>query len=258
MLTAAKNQPAARVSKEEPATTITVRDALDDPRQPKALTRPNVSRYLVHMPGSGGEMVARCLQEMRGVAAEQVVAGDAKQLAALAAAQRDQGANQSQKMVLRMAVPWQFGEEKKRWAVWSEMQYGRFKLAVVRHPLQAWLGLRHRHPELSDDDMPRYLDAYADFAERVYAQGFVTYEGLCRHPILMLRTVCELLDVPYDPAFGKTYLENEQLAGVIGSEAANTMHLSHREPDQSLIDRAWSVPGFARTLDYLGYEDLAG
>ena len=240
-------------------------------RDLSAETAPATRRIVMHMPGSGGELLLHCLARMDGI---EIPSSGNENIPrqndrsgqagtpwcgpkALPASLRS---DEEQRLIERTAIDWQrpanrHGGPTTSDDFWPDIDDKDRVLAIVRHPMQAWLGLCARDPFLKTRDLEAYLEVYAALARTVSIQGFVTYEGLRRRPILVLRTICELLELPYDRGFGKQLLNNKQLSEMIVQTSQSMIQLRQRSVDAELRAFVASREDYRQIIEILGYSD---
>lgn len=132
------------------------------------------------------------------------------------------------------------------------------RVCTVRHPIDAWLGMR------AQDWMPLQLEAYCErfarFAARAAETGFERYEDFVLDPGASMERVCGQLAVPFAPDF----LRRLDQAGAHLTGASGRQSVVRIEPrprrviDEATLDRFQQAESYRRAVATLGYAHPAG
>lgn len=134
---------------------------------------------------------------------------------------------------------------------------------TVRHPLDHW-GAVHSVPTLAMVTPDRHLASCAAFARetaRVGALGVphavVRYEDFCQNPEPTLRTMCETLDVPFDPAWESRWASFDKITGDTDTSRGNTdptiKPLTRRPIDERVRAACLASPDYRAACAEWGY-----
>lgn len=132
----------------------------------------------------------------------------------------------------------------------------RIGIATLRHPLDAFIAM-----ELRGWARPSggYLDSYAaqvsGFVDHCARDGLelLRYEDFCRDPDRVLRRLCAILDLPFNPDFRKTFAR-VRLTGDSG-RGSDRIDLRPRRPvDPALAEQARSATVYRSLCRRLGYD----
>ncbi len=132
---------------------------------------------------------------------------------------------------------------------------------IVRHPLDQYASCLSR-PGMAPHLTPRrFVDAYRAFAQVAADHGFQRYEDFVSDPDEELRTLCRRLRVPLDPSYRERWQAYDKLTGDSagpsrGFTQSDIAALPPRSIDEGVLASLGSEPGYAESLELLGYEDL--
>ncbi|MCB9960181.1 MAG: sulfotransferase [Rhodospirillaceae bacterium] len=124
---------------------------------------------------------------------------------------------------------------------------------TVRHPIDQWCSL-HRLTVMQDLSLDTYLHGYLAFAERCAAIGFVRYEDFTAAPDAHLKTLCDRLQIPFDPGYAATWADNAHVTG--DDSPLKTIAPVRRKPVDADLLAAFRANGDYRSaIALLGYPD---
>lgn len=128
--------------------------------------------------------------------------------------------------------------------------------ATVRHPLDQWLSLRRLgvvDGKLSEED---FLRGCREFAVEAVRIGFVRYEDFVRAPGVVMRTLCEGLDVSFDAGFEGKWFSYATITGDTGDAGRGEREIEEmprREVEEGLLERFELNEDFVEAVGLLGY-----
>ncbi len=132
---------------------------------------------------------------------------------------------------------------------------------VVRHPLHQYASCASR-PGMAPHLTPqRFVDAYRAFAQVAADRGFQRYEDLVADPDEELRVLCERLHIALDLGYRERWQAYDKLTGDSAGPSRSfaqrdIVALPPRSLDEGVLAALRDDPGYAESLELLGYEDL--
>ena len=132
---------------------------------------------------------------------------------------------------------------------------------VVRHPLDQYASCAAR-PGMAPYLTPRrFVDAYRAFAQVAADREFQRYENLVADPDEELGVLCRRLRIPLDPSYRERWQAYDKLTGDSagpsrGFAQEGIAALPPRLLDEGVLAALRGEPGYAESLELLGYEDL--
>ena len=127
---------------------------------------------------------------------------------------------------------------------------------TVRHPIDQWLSLRRLSIMDGQIDIEKFLYGYMQFAREADKIGFVRYEDFTEGPDHALKTICERLQLPFDPEYRKRWMHNTKITG----DTSSNTKFKEIKPQQRKPMEPGLAEEFARhntyweALELLGYE----
>ena len=128
---------------------------------------------------------------------------------------------------------------------------------TVRHPLDQWMSLVKLPKIETSLPLELFLKGCADFAQEAVRIGFVRYEDFTKDPAAAMKTICERLEVPFDPTFVDRWWKYTKVTGdTQGSRGGKEqiVPLERRPVAPALLERFGQNASYRRTLELLGYE----
>jgi protein O-GlcNAc transferase len=139
-----------------------------------------------------------------------------------------------------------------------EGAYDVRRFCTVRHPIDQWLSLM-KLPLVANSGLTieRYLLGMLRFSELCDELGFVRYEDLTHEPDTHLATICEKLELDFDPGYAERWSSYTKITGDTnfsrgGAEAIRP--LERRPAPDGLVDAFRAHESYARIKELLGYE----
>jgi hypothetical protein len=140
-------------------------------------------------------------------------------------------------------------------------KYRVIHTATVRHPVDQWISLNKvaiikDHPGLT---AAGFLYGYARFAEHASRMGFVRYEDFVRDSNSALRTLCDHLELAYDPGYRDKWAAYNRITGdnTTTSESRYTGENRIATPTPQLEYPA-VLEEFSRNRDFINATRLLG
>ncbi len=128
---------------------------------------------------------------------------------------------------------------------------------TVRHPIDQWLSLRNLGVMKGKIFLEDFLRGYLKFAEFCREIGYVRYEDFTRSPEKAMKTLCESLDVPYDPSFMENWWKYTKITGDTNSSRGAKKEIKQtprREIEPGLLSQFQNNPDYIKAIELLGYE----
>ncbi len=130
----------------------------------------------------------------------------------------------------------------------------------VRHPLDQWLSLNSLDVIRGRLSVEAYLRGVRAFSEQVASPSPMRFEDFTREPVTELRTLCERMDVPFDPSFITRWHAYEKVTGdrkehaSRGSGRKEIKPLQRRDCDPGLLETFRASEDYRAACELLGYE----
>ncbi len=188
---------------------------------------------------------------------------DPRFLCALAHLQ-ERCAKQGQRLLLRdwshvdyTARPFAFAPVfRPRLVEMLEADYRVLRTATVRHPVRSYVSLLAFMPELKGVLSPaEYSEGCLHFAEHARKIGFIRYEDFLQDPDKSLRTLCERLELVFDPNYTQRWSEYGKITGD-QSKATEIRPQPPRPVAKDLLRAFDACEAYHSTLELLGYEGI--
>lgn len=131
---------------------------------------------------------------------------------------------------------------------------------TVRHPVDQYLSLMQLPVVARVLDFDAYLLGCVRFAEYASEHGFYRYEDFTRDPDSVLRSICEDLDVPFDPGYrekwhGYTTITGDTSPGIGRGSVKKTIQSFDRKPiADELLASFQEHADYQRACELLGYD----
>jgi hypothetical protein len=144
----------------------------------------------------------------------------------------------------------------------AEALAARFELlqiCTVRHPLDQWLSLSQLAVVHGRLTLAAFLAGYRCFAEVAKSIGFQRYEDFTTGPEGVLRSLCQALQLRYDPGFSERWRDYTFVTGdVAGSRGGGSIQPVPRRPvAPELLTVLAANADYQAGLELLGYEHPA-
>ncbi len=131
------------------------------------------------------------------------------------------------------------------------------RTAIVRHPIDQWLSLRELRIIQLDPISPRsFLYGYSRFAEYCNQIGFIRYEDFIKNPNNTLKSLCQRLELVFDPCYNYRWYEYSKITGDIhgAGRGGDEIKPLPRRPIKSEQLLAFEKnPDYIYSLELLGY-----
>ena len=130
-------------------------------------------------------------------------------------------------------------------------------IATVRHPIDQWLSLKNLNIMKGKIFLEDFLRGYLKFAEFCREIGFVRYEDFTRSPEKAMKTLCEKLDVSYDPSFMEKWWQYTHITGDTTNSRGAKKEIKQtprREIEPELLSRLQNNSDYLKVIELLGYE----
>lgn len=154
-------------------------------------------------------------------------------------------------------VPFTKPNYKSRLASALEEHFELIRFATVRHPLDQWLSVTRQEVIRQKLELRDYLAGCEQFAHLAMDLGYVRYEDFTRNPEDALKTICEGLDMDFDPGYAQRWQHNKKITGdvVPGRAQGQTIKtLPRQEVTQSLLQAMADNTDYEQVLSALGYQ----
>ncbi len=131
---------------------------------------------------------------------------------------------------------------------------------TVRHPLDQWQSLNTLDVIRGALTPEAYLAGVRAFSEQVAGEAFTRFEDFTRQPMVEARTLCERLDVPFDPSFMTRWHAYEKVTGdrkehaSRGSGRREIKPLQRRACEPALLEQFRASDDYRVSCELLGYE----
>jgi hypothetical protein len=140
----------------------------------------------------------------------------------------------------------------------AEALAGRFQVlatSAVRHPIDQWLSQENAPAMRGKVTLEAFLDGYRRFAEVAAPIGFIRFEDFTRDPDGQLVTLCQRLNVTFDPGYGKRWRDYRKITGDVEStrKQADIEPASRRPVPEGLLARFEENQAYQASLRLLGY-----
>lgn len=143
-----------------------------------------------------------------------------------------------------------------------EVLKDRFEIvqtSTVRHPIDTYLSLM-KLPIMQNIpfSIKMYLDGCLAFAEYAVQTGFLRYEDFTHAPDEHLRTLCERLELEFDPGYAQRWQTYEHITGdITGTRGGKSeiRPLKRRPADAQLVAQFRSYDSYAKIKELLGYDE---
>ncbi|MDQ6973209.1 MAG: sulfotransferase [Mariprofundaceae bacterium] len=138
--------------------------------------------------------------------------------------------------------------------------FSLIRIAMVRHPLDQWLSISHL--ELMQEsiksgklNVQSFMTGYEAFARESAAIGFIRYEDFTRHPQRNMQTLCNMLELRFDPAFLEHWGDYQTITGDVQSTRGGNeiTPLQRRSFNTSLMRQFEKEDSYHNSLALLGY-----
>ena len=136
-------------------------------------------------------------------------------------------------------------------------RFGTFRFFTVRHPANQWASLTKLFTEDPTPMLQRFLLGFRLFAEHAADVGFVRYEDFTRHLERELKSICEALELPYDPTWQARWAGYKKITGDIRARTGKSEISPPRRNviEPGLLHRLRSNADYRKSLELLGYQD---
>ncbi len=130
------------------------------------------------------------------------------------------------------------------------------RMAIVRHPIDQWLSLMRLSVLKGRLDLRDFLQGYRRYAEFCCKMDFLRYEDFISRPEESMKSLCNVLDIPYDGEFINKWHLNRCVTGDVDSERGGyeIKKMPRREISEELMKRFEHDRDYQAILDMLGYE----
>ncbi len=126
--------------------------------------------------------------------------------------------------------------------------------ATVRHPVRSYVSLLAFMPELKVTLSPvEYSEGCLRFAQYAREIGFIRYEDFLQDPDRGLRTLCDHLELPFDPDYTRRWMHYDKVTGD-RSKATEIRRQPPRPVAKELLRAFEACDAYHQTLALLGYE----
>ncbi len=128
--------------------------------------------------------------------------------------------------------------------------------ATVRHPIDQWLSLRRLAVMADKIELEEFLRDYRRFAETSREIGFIRYEDFTRDPDGTLETLCQRLELPFDPRYRERWKGYRYVTGDVGPNlpVRDIAPAARRAIEPGLLERFKANDDYRAALEILGYE----
>lgn len=162
-----------------------------------------------------------------------------------------------------MAVP--FLPEPRYYFLLEEVLKSSFDLrqfAIVRHPVDEWLSLRKLAILNGKLNLDAYMEGYFRFAEHAVRIGYVRYEDFTKEPEKIMKQLCDMLQIDFDPDFIHQWHDYDKITGDVrqssrGSKLRQIVPLKRAPMESGLLEKFHNNRHYMKSLELLGYADVS-
>jgi predicted O-linked N-acetylglucosamine transferase (SPINDLY family) len=133
------------------------------------------------------------------------------------------------------------------------------KTATVRHPIDQWLSLNRLQIMQGELELRAFLRGYRTFAERAAEIGFVRYEDFTADPEGALQTLCQRLQLGFDPGYAERWPDYAKVTGDVADRAGRQRTIQPgraKTNPEALVGRFAANADCRAALEILGYSPL--
>ncbi|MCK5683520.1 sulfotransferase, partial [bacterium] len=127
---------------------------------------------------------------------------------------------------------------------------------TVRHPIDQWLSFKNLGIMKEHLDLQAYLTGYRKFAEKCHEIGFIKYEDITRDPETGIKSLCEKLEIDYDPAFVDKWWQYTTITGDTNSQRGfkkEIKFMPRRPMEDGLLEKFENNEDYKKSIEILGY-----
>ncbi len=136
------------------------------------------------------------------------------------------------------------------------------RVVTVRHPIDQWLSLSRlalfqQVIQTGKLSVATFMDGYLRFVRACEGLPIIRYEDFTRAPEATMKTMCDHLNLPYDPSFIRRWHQYTTISGdVVSTRGGNRITpLARREYPARLMERFNATEAYGQALALLGYAD---
>jgi hypothetical protein len=137
----------------------------------------------------------------------------------------------------------------------AEVLADKFRLvqvAVVRHPIDQWLSVSSRTVARDQLSVEEFLRGYLEFARQCCDIGFIRYEDFTHDPDAQLQTLCQKLELTFDPEYKNRWMHYDKITGD-RSSATTIEPRKRQEVDPDLLAQFENNEHYQEAIRLLGY-----
>ena len=121
-----------------------------------------------------------------------------------------------------------------------EADFDICSIQVIRHPLDTWLSTRRLNLiKQSDIDEEKFLTAFQTYLLETKANYRLIFEKFLENPDFELKTICEVMEIPYDPNYKHLWYSYTKITGDMSNSSSlrnkPTISLRKRKPFNPII-----------------------
>lgn len=130
--------------------------------------------------------------------------------------------------------------------------------ALIRHPADVWISL-NKLPAMQGLPLDTFLRGYHNYVSQRINSSFIRYEDFTRNPDITMRTLCNMLELPFDSTFSEKWQDYDKVTGAVhgkarGSRLTCISPLPHHDIPEELRAALEGNDDYHASLSLLDYE----
>ena len=135
-----------------------------------------------------------------------------------------------------------------------EDNFNVIQATSVRHPIDQWLSMRNLKI-LKDLEINFFLKGYKAFAEKCKEIGFIRYEDFTINPDKELKTICNMLQIDFDPNYISKWFDYKKITGdIANNEVKKILPYKKKKTDKNILRIFEQNSDYQKIIDILGYK----
>ena len=140
--------------------------------------------------------------------------------------------------------------------------FNLIQAAIVRHPIDQWLGLQRWRNIREHLALEHFLKGYLEFARIVSQIEFIRYEDFTKNPDANLEKLCKTLNIEFDSNYVSKWKEYKQITGDINLQQDDLTNLEEerisprprRYIEPETLEKIESSEFYQEAITLLGYD----
>lgn len=132
-------------------------------------------------------------------------------------------------------------------------QFNLLEIATIRHPIDQWFSMKNTIA-LTEIDLDYYLNGYWQFLQSCgKTMLMIRYEDFCQAPQVVMKQICQHLDLIYDEGFTDKWINYQKITGCLNyfKQDAITAKVYPHSPE--ILDCFKKNPLYQDILHWTGY-----